>query len=237
LATGMSSPAGFVLAGMLTGGLGYRGDAAGDIDFSEKVVVGDSAPFCVCLDALQPKKEEKPFPPAGDLGLLACIESGDVLAYGSSSMKSSVTPSNCNLRFGCCCRGSEGYNGIFGMVGDRVCSQSPLSRLRGIGAEDESCWQICHASIRSEKQCWACYTRGNSCGGRMRSLGRNRSAVSSHAVVFPSCQYCVGLLSRERGRTYSSKFLGTKSSSSALSGGDSTVSRRVGAGSGGELIE
>lgn len=38
----------------------------------------------------------------------------------SSSIKSSVTPSNLRRKF-CCCRGSDVYMGILGMVGDRTC--------------------------------------------------------------------------------------------------------------------
>ena len=115
---GMFNPVGFVLAGML-GCLGKRGEAAGDKDFSENVVVGDSAPFC--LAAFQPKNEVKP--PAGDFGLtgLACCSSrSSSVSYRSSSMKSSVTPSNFNRKLGW--RTSVVlYNGMFGMVGDRAC--------------------------------------------------------------------------------------------------------------------
>lgn len=109
----MSSPASF-LAGM-EGGLGNRGDAPGDGDLSEKVVVGESDSFC-CFEEDQPKKDVS-FPAAGDLGLLGCGESG-VTSYGSSSIKSSVTPSSRSLRLGW--RGGEGYKGMLGIVGDRA---------------------------------------------------------------------------------------------------------------------
>lgn len=71
----MSSPAGLPLAGMLEDCFGYRGDAAGERDLSEKVVVGDSGPFCGFDDELQPKKEVN-FAAAGDLGFVGCAESG-----------------------------------------------------------------------------------------------------------------------------------------------------------------
>jgi hypothetical protein len=140
----MSSPVGFTLEGIVDC-LGCRGDGIGDKDCSENVVVGDSAPVCD-LEELQPKKDVN-FP-AGDLGL-ACVVSGDV-EYGSSSKKSSVTPSNCNLRSGCL--GCEEYNGIFGIVGERMCppllggSVSSVS-LDGCGAcellTDRSCLGRC----------------------------------------------------------------------------------------------
>lgn len=68
---GMFRPTGFVLA--MPGCCGKRGEAAGDKDFSENVVVGDSAP--VCLVEFQPKNEVNPV--AGDLGFtgLACRSS------------------------------------------------------------------------------------------------------------------------------------------------------------------
>ena len=111
----MSSPEGRSL-GAVDVGLGNRGDAAGETDFSEKVVVGESEPLCG-LEEDQPKKEVS-LPAAGDLGLLGCGESG-VMSYGSSSMKSSVTPSSRSLRLGC--RGVDVYKGMLGIVGDRVC--------------------------------------------------------------------------------------------------------------------
>ena len=64
----MSRPLGFVLAGML--GCTYRGEFAGDSDFSENVVAGDSAPFWGFVE-FQPKNEVKP--PPGDLGLFCCL--------------------------------------------------------------------------------------------------------------------------------------------------------------------
>ena len=114
----MFSPVGFVLAGMLSC-LGKRGEAAGDKDFSENVVVGDSGPFC--LAAFQPKNEVKP--PAGDLGFTSLTRStsrSSSVSYRSSSIKSSVTPSNFNRKLGC--RTSVVlYTGMFGIVGDRAC--------------------------------------------------------------------------------------------------------------------
>lgn len=92
----MSRPAGLLRAGA-GGCLGYRGDAAGDSDFSLNVVVGDSVSFC-CFDEFHPKKDVN-LPGAGDLGLLGCADSG-AISYGSSSIKSSVTPSSRSLRLG-----------------------------------------------------------------------------------------------------------------------------------------
>lgn len=109
---------GFVLVGMF-GCLGKRGDAAGDKDFSENVVVGDSAP--VCLAEFQPKNEVNPA--AGDFGLTGLAfpsPRSSSLSYRSSSIKSSVTPSNFNRKLGW--RTSDVlYAGIFGMVGERAC--------------------------------------------------------------------------------------------------------------------
>jgi hypothetical protein len=111
----MSSTVGLTLTGM---SLEYPGEA-GDNDFSENVVVGES-PFWG-LAAFQPKNDVNPA--AGDFGLLGRSSMGEELgdAYmSSSSMKSSVTPSSRNLRFAW--RGfSDEYTGRFGMVGDRAC--------------------------------------------------------------------------------------------------------------------
>lgn len=60
----MSKPLGLFFVGAFEIRLG---ESAGDKEFSEKVVAGESSPFWA-FDEFQPKKEVKP--PAGDFGLL-----------------------------------------------------------------------------------------------------------------------------------------------------------------------
>jgi hypothetical protein len=73
-ATGISRPAGLILA-CAEDCFGYRGDAAGDKDFSENVVVGDSVSFG-CFPEFHPKNDVN-LPAAGDFGLLRCGESAE----------------------------------------------------------------------------------------------------------------------------------------------------------------
>lgn len=117
----MFRPVGFVLADM-PGCLGKRGEAAGDKDLSENVVVGDSGPFC--LVEFQPKNEVNPA--AGDLGLtgltgFARSSSRSSSVSYRSSIKSSVTPSSFNRRLGGGRTSAVFDDGIFGIVGERAC--------------------------------------------------------------------------------------------------------------------
>lgn len=101
--------------------------------------------LCVCAFVEFHAKKDVNFPAAGDLGLLGCPRSG-ATSYGSSSMKSSVTPSSLSLRF--VCRGSDAYKGIFGIVGDRV--WDPLF----VEIPSPSAWDSrCGGKLLAERSC------------------------------------------------------------------------------------
>lgn len=69
----MSRPVGLPLF-CVDGCFRYRGDAAGDKDFSENVVVGESS--FGWLPEFHPKNDVN-FPAAGDFGLFWCGELGE----------------------------------------------------------------------------------------------------------------------------------------------------------------
>jgi hypothetical protein len=223
---------GFVLAGML-GCLGKRGEAAGDKDLSENVVVGDSAPFC--LAEFQPKNEVNPA--AGDLGFtgLACSSSCSSSDSYRSSIKSSVTPSSFNSRLGG--RTSDVlYAGMFGIVGERACcplaealsSASLLCRCAwklltvlsclGAGPEEarallgEAESELCRGGCLGAVAVMGVWPWG--CLKALSVRGRPRCAMEQHHSLVEVARYQVNEANAEGGRrqcTDAARVLGRRS--------------------------